>query len=216
MIRLTIQLAKWLSVLVIGLIAISMLVYSSSAAGSGAGTGFFSYRFGAVFQVWPNASGDASGSFRVEGNVAPRFLLWGHTSPAYQTVAIEWEMYHGNQGKGQASLDLEQMGIVAHDQTTDITEKSLSTLLGFSTANPREAEQVATLLSFLESARDGTLPPPRHHGYALPEPLPGYMQHFATGTSIPPLQLIWVIVWSAIGLGASVRRRAARRHVVSC
>ncbi|QDS93574.1 hypothetical protein FF011L_23470 [Roseimaritima multifibrata] len=199
------QIGKWLAVLVIGLVCISSLTFSS--VGSGTGTGFFSHWFGASFRVWPESVGDASGTLRVEGNVEPVFLLWGHVCPAYKAVELEWEMFHVAEHKGGATLDLEQMTVVAGDKTTAIDEDSLSALLGFSTANPRDAEHVATLLKFLRSANDGTLPPPSHHGHELPEPLPGRMQHFASGASIPPLQLLWMIAWLMSGLWILFRRR---------
>lgn len=204
--RLT-QFGKWLSVFVIGLVCIFVLTSTMPGGGSGAGTGRFSYWFGAFFHVEPEASSNNFGSLRVEGNAAPRFLLWGNVSPAYKAVELEWEMFQVHEHKGRATLDLDQMTMVVGNKTTDIDEKSLSALIGFPTANPHDAEQVATLLRFLHAAGDGTLPPPNHHGHELSEPLPGHMQHFASGIFIPALQLFWIIGWSAVGIGGLLLRR---------
>jgi hypothetical protein len=119
-------------------------------------------------------------------------------------------MFHPSGHQGRAVLDLKQMAIVKSNKTISVDEQSLSALLGFSATNPRDAERVATLLRFLQSARDGTLPPPNHHGHELPEPLSGYLQHFASGTSIPPLQLIWMLAWMAFGLSRLLLRNVSQ------
>ncbi|TWT94564.1 hypothetical protein [Stieleria varia] len=202
-----IQFGKWFLMLVIGFFLIGFLLTPMTTVGAGIGTGYFSYYFSASFQVWPKEENDTLGSLDIEGNVGPQFLLWGHSCPAYKSVELQWEMFHAPDQKGRASIDLERMAFDDGERVSHLNETSLSELIGFSDTNPRDKERVATLMQLLISARDATLPPPRHHGIPLPEPLSGSMQHHAAGICIPPFALLWLILWNAYGLWKSPGRK---------
>ncbi|KLU05429.1 hypothetical protein RISK_002536 [Rhodopirellula islandica] len=124
-------------------------------------------------------------------------------------------MFHRVPNQGEATLDLEQLTIVAGNQTSSLDKDSLSKLLRMSPANPRDAEYVGALLRFIYSARDGTLPPPQHHLIELPTTLSGNMQHFASGTAVSPIQLLWIISWFGYGIRRLFSHRSGSSPVVS-
>lgn len=196
------KLGAWLTILLVVLFLISALIFNMGLAGSGAGTGVFSYWFRARFQVWPDTENSPaiSGSVNVEGNAEPRFMVWGHASPRYRKLEIDWVIFRDGESKGQAVIDLNEMQILHGTQNSPLNADSLCSLIGLTNTTNGEGLMVTTLIDFLESAREGTLPPPNHHGYSLPKPLPGKMQHFATGFSLRPLELAWVGAWSIFGL----------------
>ncbi len=201
------KLCAWLTVLFVVLFFISALTFNMGLAGSGAGTGVFSYWFRASFRVGSNFENDlgVSGCINVEGNAESRFMIWGHASPRYRTVEIEWVMFRHGESTGQAVIDLKEMQISHGTQTSPLNADTLGSLIGFpNTSNGRNV-MVTSLMDFLQSAGQGTLPPPSHHSYSLPEPIPGRMQHFATGSSLRPLELIWIVAWSICGLFGWIR-----------
>ena len=177
-------------------------------AGSGVGTGVFSYWFRARFYLWPedDVSNDLLvGSISVEGSADRRFALWGHRSPRYQQVSIDWSLTHAQQsGEGQVVANLREMQLYHKNEVRTLDLNSLSTLFGV--GGEPESKAVAELYAFLECARDGLLPLPSHHGHSFSDPLPGRMQHFASGPSIRPFELAWVIAWCGFGAIALIRR----------
>ncbi|MEP3479109.1 MAG: hypothetical protein ABJZ55_07680 [Fuerstiella sp.] len=200
--------ASWLAALFVGIFFVSALTWNMAMAGSGVGTGVFSYWFRASFNLWP-ASDSADdllvGSVTVEGDAGRRFTLWGHNSPRYHQVAIHWHLVLTQRTiEGQAVADLAEMQLHLDHKIQSLSIENLCTLFGV-TGQP-DNEIIADLYAFLESARDGALPPPSHHGHSFPDPLPGRMQHFASGPSIRPPELAWVVSWCGIGALALFKR----------
>jgi hypothetical protein len=203
------QFAAWVTELIVVFLLIDALTFSLAWAGSGAGTGIFSYWFRARFRVDQGLENGHTiyGSVNVEGRVEPRFKVWGHMSPRYHEVQIDWQLFGDKGSEGQAVVDLDQM-LLHHDgHTVLLTADSLGSLVGLSNSNDNNNAIVTGLIQFFQSAREGTLPLPNHHGHSLPEPLPGRMQHFAMGPAIRPLGLFWVFAWSIVGLSRSFTRQ---------
>ncbi len=192
--------AAWLVVLIGGLLVIHVLTFSLAWSGSGAGTGIFSYKFRARFHPDYETENGRSifGSVNVEGSVEPRFKVWGHMSPRYREVEIEWLIFDDSESAGKAVVDLDQMQIDQDGYAVPLTPDDIGKLIGLN--DPNSNAVVTALLQFLHSAREGTLPVPNHHGHSLPEPLPGRIHHFAIGPAIRPLGLVWVLMWSVAGL----------------
>ena len=194
------EFAAWVTVLIVVLLLIHALTFTLAWAGSGAGTGIFSYWFRAWFPLHLEleTGHTVHGSVNVEGWVKPQFKVWGHVSPRYHKVQIDWLLFGEMGTEGQAAVDLDQM-LLHHDgHTVLLTTDTIGSLVGVS--NSDDNSIVNGLIQFFQSAREGTLPLPSHHGHSLPEPLPGRMQHFAMGPAIRPLELLWVFSWSIAGL----------------
>jgi hypothetical protein len=195
----------WLVVLLVGLFLISTLTFHTGLAGSGAGTGVFSHSFRARFDIRPefDEGSSKSGSMIVEARHPARLMLWGHASPKYRHAKIEWFLFREEESIGNATIDLEKLQIARSGKVMPLDTKNLLNLFEISDATAQDRLMVGTLAEFLQAAKDGDLPRPNHHGHSLPKPLPGRMQHFATGFSLSPLELTWVIVWSGFGLTAT-------------
>jgi len=196
------QFAVWLSALVVVLLLIHFVTFSLAWAGSGAGTGVFSYQFRARFQLDHKSDNGRTtlGSVNVEGRVEPRFKVWGHKSPRYHEVQVDWLLFGDEASEGKAVVDLDSM-LIAHDgHVVPVTADSICSVIGVPHPSDDEEAIITVLVRFIQSAREGTLPVPNHHGHSLPEPLPGRMQHFALGHAIRPLELHWVVTWSVWGL----------------
>ncbi len=193
--------AAWLVVLVVGYALIAGMTRPMAMAGSGAGTGVFSYWFRAKYYL---SSDDTShglliGPVYIEGEADPRFALWGHQSPKYRQVSIEWDLFvELQESKGKAIADLDNMTLRHKNEVQPLSLKNFSTMLGLE--GEPESKTAAGLYAFLKSARDGTLPVPNHHGHRLSDPLEGHMQHFASGPSILPFEVAWVIGWCWFGI----------------
>ena len=199
--------AAWVTVLIVVLLLIHVLTFTLAWAGSGAGTGIFSYWFRARFPLDHELENGhiILGSVNVEGRVEPRFKVWGHMSPRYHKVQIDWLLFGDNGTEGHAAVDLDQM-LLHHDgHAVLLTADSIGSLIGVSNSNNNSI--VTGLIQFFQSAREGTLPLPSHHGQSLTESLPGRIQHFAMGPAIRPLELLWVIAWSMVGLARFFTRQ---------
>nr|CAP47706.1 putative integron gene cassette protein [uncultured bacterium] len=168
----------------------------------GAGTGFFSHLFVARCDFCPELDESTStwGSITVKATRPAQPMLWGHVSPKYSHAKIEWSLFHEKESNGNATIDLEQMQITRNGEVTSLDAENLSHLLGIFDATDHEIVRVETLFDFLQAAKNGDLPRPNHHGHSLPVLLPGHMQHFATGFSLRPLELAWVVGWSGLGI----------------
>lgn len=197
----------WFATLLIVYFLIDFLTFTLAWAGSGAGTGVFSYSFRARIQFDANNDDGRPifGEVRVEGRTEPHFRMWGHVSPRYREVQITWYVFQDAGSEGLAVLDLEHMQIQHGGRTVPLNTESISRLFGIQKVVDGEDWRITELIAFLRSAREGTLPVPRHHGIALPGPLSGNMHHFASGSAIRPLALIWIIVWSILGLSQIFR-----------
>ncbi len=200
--RRIVSFGEWLAILLAALFLVSTLTLQMGLAGSGEGTGVFSYMFRANFQVWydVNDTLSRSGLINISGNASPRFKLWGHASPQYRSAEIDWHFYSNGESSGHAIIDLDQMLIHQADKSIALDANTISSLFNFSHPADRDRLLATTIVDFLQAAKDGTLPTPSHHSHALPEPFPGRMQHFATGTALRPFELIWVAAWCAFGL----------------
>jgi hypothetical protein len=194
--------AAWLTVLIVVLLLIHVLTFTLAWAGSGAGTGVFSYWFRARFQLDHEFESGRTllGSIKVEGRVETRFKVWGHISPKYHELQMDWFLYGDDGSEGQAVVDLDQMQITHDGHAVPLTVDNLCSLVGVPDSSKDENANITTLVQFFQSAHEGTLPVPNHHGHSLPEPLPDRMQHFATGPAVRPPELIWVVIWSLFGL----------------
>ena len=202
MVRRIRKLAAWLSVLIVVLFLIHVLTFTLAWGGSGAGTGVFSYYFRARFQLDHESDNGRTmlGSVNVEGRVEPRFMMWGHVSPQYREAEMDWLLFGDGGNEGHAVVDLDHMQIAHDGHTVPLTAEHVCSLFGVSGSNDGEQALSSALVQFFQSARDGSLPLPNHHGHSLPDPLPGRMQHFAIGPAIRPLELFWVVAWSIAGL----------------
>jgi len=196
------KLIGWLVILIIGLYLISYLTRYSSLAGSGEGTGVFSHGFRAQFQIGPdfNAHDLTSGTITVEATHPATFMLSGHVSPNYRSARIDWFLYREHQNIGEATVDLENMLVAREGNATRLNPESISRLFGITNPTDQDKLLADAFVKFLQAARDGNLPRPNHHGHSMSEPLPGHMQHFATGFSLRPLELAWTVGWIACGM----------------
>lgn len=199
----------WLAILFAVLAVISLFTFNMGLAGSGAGTGVFSYSFRAGFQISYDEDIPTFGTINIKGNASPRFMLWGNASPKYPSAEIDWLLFQKKESSGHALLDLDHMLIVEGSKSICLDANALSNLFGISSTAHNDKVLATAVFDFLQAAQNGNLPPPRHHGHTLPEPFPGRMQHGASGMSLCPLELIWVAVWSALGL----RRLIKSRHI---
>lgn len=209
MLRRTRTFAIWLAVLIVVYLLIDLLTFSLAWMGSGEGTGILTYRFVTRlhFHYENEAGRNEFGTVNVEGRTEPRFMLWGHVSPQYHHVQIDWAAFGDLGCEGNAVINLREMTIDRDGETVPLTPNGLGSLIGVRNPGDNSDGVVDALIQFLLSARDGTLPVPRHHGYSLPEPLSGSMHHFALGPAIRPLELLWVAAWSAVGFSRLFTRR---------
>lgn len=208
----------WLAVLLLVLFGISTVTYHTGLPGSGAGTGVFSYWFRAQFHIDPDYDdfeSSASGTITIEGSAPPRFMAWGHASPKYRSVEIDWFLWREEESVGEAVVDLDASLITGSGDSAPLDARSLATL--FEITDPVEQDDLlfAKMLEFLDAAKEGKLPRPNHHGHSLPEPFPGRMQHFASGVSLRPLGLLWVICWSAFGIVRVFNHKRNRKHLTT-
>ena len=127
-------------------------------------------------------------------------MFWGHASPNYRHATIKWFLIREKGSSGSATINLETMQITTNGKDMPLDAKNLARLFGIAAATEHDIVVFGTLVEFLRASRDGGLPPPNHHGHSLPEPLPGYMQHLATGFSLRPLELAWIAGWSGLGI----------------
>lgn len=204
------QFVAWLTVLVVILGMISAFTWNTGLAGSGLGTGVFSYHLNARIQLWHDDENAYSGTVTVVGKAAARFMTWGRVSPKYRKVEIDWAIFRNGQSTGQAIIDLEHNQIFHDGRTFPLNPDALCNLVGIPNETETESAICTALDAFLQSARDGTLPKPNHHSYSLAKPLEGRLQHGATGFSLRPLELVWVAVWSIFGVSRCVTSKHPR------
>jgi hypothetical protein len=214
MLKCTWKILGWLAVLLVGLYLISFLTFHTGLSGAGTGTGIFSYSFRAFCDVMSEREneGSAFGSIFIEAKLPPRFMVWGQSSPKYRNAEITWTLLQKEKSKGKATIDLERMLIITDDKSASLTTKTLSALLGIAPTTARDTILVERVAELLRSAGDGKLPVPNHHGYSLPEPFIGYMQHYALGFWIRPLGLVWVAIWSAFGIYRLIITKRLKRN----
>jgi len=200
--RLTGKLVGWLAILLVGHIVITVLTNSMAQSGAGLGTGVLSYWFRAQFQVWhgPDRGDSMIGSITVESRHPARFKLWGNSSPRYRHSEIDWFLYNRERSEGKAEIDLGNLQIVQGGNAVSLDSANLLRLFGISDPTEDDTLVVEALVEFFESAREGRLPRPNHHGHRLSEPLPGWMQHFAIGLAIQPMGMIWLVSWTWFGI----------------
>ena len=106
----------WLTVLVAILAMISTFTWNTGLAGSGFGTGVFSYHLNARIQVWHDNENAYSGTVNVVGKAAARFMTWGGVSPKYRQVEIVWAIVRNGQSTGQAIVDLDTTRFITTDE----------------------------------------------------------------------------------------------------
>jgi len=203
----------WLAVLLVGLYVISFLTFHTGLSGSGAGTGVFYYCFRAFCHIYDDRKSDwgTLGSITIEAKLAPRFMVWGQSSPKYRGAEIEWSLVQKEKSSGKATIDLKRKLIITDAKEVSLNTKTLSALLGIAPLTARDTILVERVAELLRSAGEGKLPVPNHHGYSLTEPFVGYMQHYAFGFWIRPLGLLWVSIWSAFGIyGLIITKRLKR------
>jgi len=205
------SLGMWLAILFAVLSVISLFTFNMGLSGSGAGTGVFSYRFRTGFRISYDDDVPTLGTIDIEGRASPRFKLWGQVSPKYRSAEIDWLLFQKKESTGHAFLDLDHMLIVQGSKSIRLDANTLSSLFGISGTAHNDKVLATTIFNFLQAAQNGTLPPPRHHGYSLPEPFSGRMHHFANGVSLRPLELIWVAVWSGFGLRRVIKPKPIER-----
>lgn len=206
----------WLAVLLLVLSGISTATYHTGLPGSGIGTGVFSYWFRAHFDIdldYDEFESSTVGSITIEGSAPPRLMAWGHASPKYRAVEIDW--YLSQKSEGKAAVDLNASLITGPRNSVPLDAQNLATL--FEITDPVEQDDLlfANLLEFLETAKEGKLPRPNHHGYLLPLPFPGRMKHFATGVSLRPVELLWVISWSTFGFVVMVNHNRIWKRLIN-
>lgn len=204
------QFVAWLTVLVVILCMISALTWNTGLAGSGLGTGVFSYHLNARIQLWHDNENAYSGTVNVVGNAPARFMAWGRVSPKYRKVEIDWTIFQHGQSEGQAIIDLEHNQILHDGRTFPLNPVALCSLVGIPNETESESEICTALDDFIQSARDGTLPKPNHHSYSIAEPLAGRLQHSATGFSLGPLELVWVAVWTIFGVSRCIASKGSQ------
>lgn len=83
------------------------------------------------------------------------------------------------------------------DQTGILTKAVLAEWLldDDSRTATNAAAVVNTMFGLIQDAGHGALPPPRHHGHHLKEPLNGSIQHFLIGVGVTGLVYAWIVVW---------------------
>lgn len=211
------RLVGWLAILLVGLFLISNLTFHTGLAGSGVGTGVFSHWFRAQFELSHDfdAGDSTSGSISVEAKHPARFMLSGHESPNYRNAKIKWFLFREEANRGEATINLENMQIVWDGDATSLNPENIVRLFGITAPTDQDTLMANALLEFLHSARDGKLPLPNHHGHSLPEPLSGRMQHFATGFSLLPVELAWLIGWAGFGIVGLFRARGHRPNTTA-
>ena len=206
----------WLAILLGGLF---VLVYisemtRSSSAGAGEGTGLLSYRCVASFQIFDEPEPDDFGYYSITmvAEEPPRFVLWGNRSPHYRKADLQWNFFrigHENR-EGTLAIDLQSMSFENAGKMIPLNPDSLSFIFELKKPSEREEIIVKSLFDFLKAARDGGIPRPNHHGHRLPDPLPGSLQHSATGCALMPIELAWVGGWTLFGIFSIIRSRKQR------
>lgn len=192
----------WILILLVGafLIGIAQPQFSSMA-GSGAGTGMFEHHFQAKINFPPDPESDdrLMGSIFIEADHPQTFMLSGHNSPKYERARFKWYIFRENESSGETWIDLNRMSLTHKGRSIQVNVKNLLKLFGYDSATQEDLSYLESFVSLISAANNGELPPPRHHTYQLEDPLDGYLQHVASGWSVPILTLIWIMFWSMVG-----------------
>jgi hypothetical protein len=136
-----------------------------------------------------------------EGATGPEWYWESPDSYRYKSLRLEW---HNIESAGEGILDLETFQLKTEDESFELTEASLSELLFPASIreHPRALAQIAEVFSCILLAKEGTLPPPRHHTYSLadldkkPEmELHGTIGHAGGASRLRFIYATWSIIW---------------------
>lgn len=182
---LIIKLAGLVGLLITGSIAIHLIESAKIHRYIEYGAG---YRYGSVNLMIRFE--DIPYFIHIEGETEPQWYWTPNQNYAYQKLNI---VRSTNGVESDAVIDLASFEFIENGKTVSISKFNLKNLMPFE-SNTTEAE-VLELYDFLLKAKEGKLPPPRHHTYRLEEPLNGYMQHFSLGLTISYYVIAWGILW---------------------
>jgi hypothetical protein len=172
----------WVALLPVGILFLQFAqpLYRNRSDDRGFGT-FYGFAGGKFF------SDEVFMFIRFEGRTKPEWRWARPPNYRYSEMDFEWDTEDSN---GSGRLDLTSMMLENSDGTTPIDHEWFYRMT--------EQEDLATaFMDLLNSARDGTLPKPRHHTHYLHEKITGSLAHFSCGRRYPYALLVWAFIWMA-------------------
>lgn len=207
---------KAAKVFVFGLLALALLVVSCLGAQAlwnathrrydDPDSGYYHASVHALF----SGTDDDVYSFHFRGQSKPRWQWTYSTNFVYRSLQFEWHRF-GAQAEGSGTIGLPSLVYESSHGTGVLTRAVLSEwLLGTTNGTPAGARSVDAVFGFIDDARRGTLPAPRHHVHYFEQPVRGHIQHVRLGLGVGGLVYIWVAVW--LFLAVFFGRRFWKRH----
>jgi hypothetical protein len=129
----------------------------------------------------------------------------------YQQLDLDW---NGEASEGKGHLDTRSLTLKLPDRSTNLSQSALSNLLlgsSLSTLPPEELEAVIYVHSVILDARDGRLPPPRHHPRSRKDIVHCSMCHYSLGWRFPHSLCLWGAAWTSICLWSALQCRRRER-----
>lgn len=143
-------------------------------------------------------------SLTINGQTLPEWKVERPSNFTYSDLDFEWiewpsEITH------KGTLHLSRMTLVTSSGTVKLDHDWLLQRV--------EDEYTATAyLDFLMSARDGTLPRPRHHTYYPEGMIEGRLSHFSLGFCLSRKVLWWGVMWVCFSIILLLRQALPRQN----
>jgi hypothetical protein len=193
--------------LLFGVVALLLLVIGSAAAQLAwqrthhrydlPSTGYYYGSAGSSLSYLGGIESDWS-YFGFRGKSPWRWYWTRPTNFTYTKLQLEW---FGGSTNGHATLHLPSFVYEMEGETGKLTHAVLTQWLPRSEGyegSPTNDLRLAAIMRYLRAASDGELPPPRHHGIPLEEPLHGSLQHFHCGIGVGWTVYLWIGIWLAL------------------
>lgn len=132
-------------------------------------------------------------SLHLKAETSPCWYWRQPTNFTYSTVEI---VCRGESSERQASVSLPDFIYRSGGVSAPFTRDVLAGwLLGAETNQAAARQHADAIFGYFQAAADGSLPPPRHHGYRFEQPVRVHIQHFQLGYGVGSTVYIWVAVW---------------------
>jgi hypothetical protein len=172
---------------------------------SGYGTGFFKHSF--VMEIWLESVSESvpQALIVIEGYHPETFMLTGHSSPDYDRIALTWNNSIG--GYWSYWVDLDTMMLIQEEGKAALNPESLQSLMQLENVTAHNLAILEEVITTIQSARHGELPPPSVNNYKLGNPLNGLIRHrtSASGYVLWHVAGAWAIAWTVFGLFGLIR-----------
>ncbi len=143
---------------------------------------------------------DAFYSFQFRGRSKEEWHWIRPTNFTYLTLEYEWNTYYSNDRSSNSAgtISLPSLAYQSQTGTGMLTRAILANWLldpavRDTTTGP--FHDVDVVFDYINAAGNGSLPPPKHHGYHFENPALGRLNHFALGSGVGPPVYYWVGVW---------------------